>query len=404
MYIENTQNNNLHVEYEFFRNIFNTNFNIGFRAPYTDKCSTCTSLENRIASERDKTKKESLQTELKVHKHRANVFFEQLRTPNQNEITLSYDCQKNLVLPKVPDQEAYYRRQLYLYNFTVCQGTSHDLQSKDNTTAYVWTENEYSKASVQIASALYHQLNTLDYNGVTTVRLFADGCGGQNKNTTILYMLSHWLLNIAPPTVKEVLLLFPIVGHSYIPPDRVFGNLERQFKKHSVIENPKKYLDIFKQYVSVVRLGYGDCKVIDWKRNSDEIFKSTQSWHFKFQKAKKIVLRRNKSKSTILVRGDTFYNLNLSMPQSLCKRGKSLKNNHFSAVPAGVAVKKAKTNDVKRLLELHFGNEWESLNKLNFYKSFFDQQQSFDAVQDDQSDNEELDFDIMSEDDTEIPL
>lgn len=143
MYIENTQNNNLHVEYEFFRNIFNTNFNIGFRAaPYTDKCSTCTSLENRIASERDKTKKESLQTELKVHKHRANVFFEQLRTPNQNEITLSYDCQKNLVLPKVPDQEAYYRRQLYLYNFTVCQGTSHDLQSKDNTTAYVWTENE----------------------------------------------------------------------------------------------------------------------------------------------------------------------------------------------------------------------------------------------------------------------
>lgn len=34
---------------------------------------------------------------------------------DEGVLTLSYDCQKNLVLPKVPDQSAYYGRQAYFY-------------------------------------------------------------------------------------------------------------------------------------------------------------------------------------------------------------------------------------------------------------------------------------------------
>lgn len=54
MYVETHANNDLNVYYEFFMNVFNNNFNIGFHAPYSDKCSTCTNLENKISLERNK--------------------------------------------------------------------------------------------------------------------------------------------------------------------------------------------------------------------------------------------------------------------------------------------------------------------------------------------------------------
>lgn len=93
---------------------------------------------------------------------------------------------------------------------------------------------------------------------------FSNGCGGKNKNTIIIVMLSYWLLKEAPNNIKEIKLCFLILGHSFIPPDRVFGNLERQFKKQTVIENPGKYLSIFGTYCTVIRLGL-ICPVLNWK-------------------------------------------------------------------------------------------------------------------------------------------
>lgn len=45
------QNNcdpNLKVKYDYFRNIFDIDYNIGFGAPATDCCSTCISLKEEI--------------------------------------------------------------------------------------------------------------------------------------------------------------------------------------------------------------------------------------------------------------------------------------------------------------------------------------------------------------------
>lgn len=52
----------------------------------------------------------------------------------------------------------------------------------------------------------------------STVRLVADGCGVQNKNTTMIGM--YWLLNEAPQNIKALEIIFPVSGHSYILPDR----------------------------------------------------------------------------------------------------------------------------------------------------------------------------------------
>ncbi|CAG4960948.1 unnamed protein product [Parnassius apollo] len=143
-------------------------------------------------------------------------------------ITFSFDCQKNNPLPKVPDQSAYYSRQIYLYNFTIVQGSSKDHLNKDTTYAYLWTENEFPKTSNQIASAVYDRLNKTNFEGINTVRLVADVCGGQNKNSMLLCMLSRWLLDNT--SLKKIEVVFPITGHSFMPPDRVFGNIEKVLK------------------------------------------------------------------------------------------------------------------------------------------------------------------------------
>lgn len=402
MYTEQNPDN-LHVQYEYYRSIFNEEFNIGFGSPCVDKCSTCTQLESRISAERNTPERNNLSLQLKVHKKRADVFYQKLREEMEHEITLSYDCQKNLVLPKIPDQAAYYARQLYLYNFTICQGSSKSLQTRDNTFCYIWTENEYSKGSNQIASAVHHRLSNMNMGTSTTVRLFSDGCGGQNKNKTMIAMMLHWLLFDAPSHIEQIEVWFPIVGHSFIPPDRVFGNLEREFHRHSVIQNPDDYMEMIKGRGTLSHLGK-DCAVKDWKAYGDEMLKNPASWHFQFQKSKKIVITKNKGNTSALVRGEPFFNFESGEPKSLCKRGKSFRQRHISEVPRGLPVKSAKLCDVKRLLVLHFGDEWARNPKLEFFKNVFEEQVCLqsEGSNEEESNEDPLDFDLMEGDETAI--
>lgn len=98
-------------------------------------------------------------TEYHIHKLRAKYFFKLLETDESHILVMSFDCQKNLPLPKIPDQSVYYSRQLYFYNFTVVIGSSHSNLNKDNVYAYTWTEEVSNKGSNEISSAVYHCFN-----------------------------------------------------------------------------------------------------------------------------------------------------------------------------------------------------------------------------------------------------
>lgn len=56
--------------------------------------------------------------------------------------------------------------------------------------SYTWSELDRPKGSCEIASAVYHRLkNTVFPPDKETVRLVADGCGGQNKNSMLILMV-----------------------------------------------------------------------------------------------------------------------------------------------------------------------------------------------------------------------
>lgn len=62
-----------------------------------------------------------------VHKRRAKAFFDMLKTEDPSII--SFDCQKNMVLPKIPDQSTYYSRQFF---FTIVEGSSKSSLTRQN--------------------------------------------------------------------------------------------------------------------------------------------------------------------------------------------------------------------------------------------------------------------------------
>lgn len=115
-------------------------------------------------------------------------------------------------------------------------------QTKENVFIYHWNENEYPKSANEISSAVYDCLNSINIpETVQTIRLVSDGCGGQNKNYYIMSIVAFWLLKKAPQTVKKVEYVFPMVGHSFLPSDRVLGRIEKEVKRETVIIDPEEY-------------------------------------------------------------------------------------------------------------------------------------------------------------------
>lgn len=85
-----------------------------------------------------------------------------------------------------------------------------------------------------------------------------------------------------------------------------------------------------------------DISVGDWKAYSGSVFKKTGTWHFQFQKSKKIILTRHTAGDTVLVRGESLYNSDSGKAESICKKRKSLKSGVIAPVQKGVQINSAK--------------------------------------------------------------
>ncbi|CAH1997175.1 unnamed protein product [Acanthoscelides obtectus] len=173
---------------------------------------------------------------------------------------------------------------------SVVTGTSTDKLRPKNVFSYLWTEIDARKDSNTIASALQHALKNFDPSK-ETVRLFADGCGGQNKNANMMAMLAYWLLEESPKHIKQIELIFPIVGHSFIPPDRIFGLIGKDIKKMPVIVEISDYDDLIRKHSTIWKIGI-DWDVFDWRTQAKQVIKLPSSWHFEFNKAKRFIFYR----------------------------------------------------------------------------------------------------------------
>jgi len=122
----------------------------------------------------------------------------------------------------------------------------HDCSSE---TAYmhVWDETTASRGSQEIASCLRKYLASSGNQGSkTNLILWSDSCGGQNRNIKVALRLLEF---VQDPSVSYNIITqkFLESGHSFLPNDSDFGDIEKRLKHHSEVYIPQQYYDVIRE-------------------------------------------------------------------------------------------------------------------------------------------------------------
>lgn len=340
---------NMKVNYKYFSRIFNNNFNIAFGSPATDVCGFCVRTQTSISICKDKTEIDKLRLSLRLHKLRAKQFYNLMNEKPAQTVSYCFDLQQVQVLPKVPIQDAFYAQQLSFYCFCVT-----DVNTK-KPVFYTWMEHQAKRGSAETSSALRDFLNKAEFGpDIKELRLFADGCAGQNKNAHMMHMLMLWLYRDAPQNIKSVVFTFPVRGHSYLPADRIFGQIEKVTRSYSTIKTPTQYYDIYSKKGDVKQLGR-DWIVYDIKAATSSLKKIEG-----ISAAKRIIIKRSQNNSDILLKTELFYRNDdpSKQFQTLLKRGKKLSTVHLPAVKLQNEIKPKKLQSLSKLLVELSGEHW----------------------------------------------
>lgn len=62
-------------------------------------------------------------------------------------------------------------------------------------------------------------------------------------------------MSCAPEQIFSVEIKFPMVGHSFLPLDRVFGLIEKKLRKKDTILQPEQYEQILAEHGTVHQVG-----------------------------------------------------------------------------------------------------------------------------------------------------
>ncbi len=134
---------------------------------------------------------------------------------------MTYDMMKILLMPRLTTSIVYYLRQMNFYNFGIHIGSSG--KGRFNT----WLENEASRGTQEVGSCLKKSIATIAAP-VKTLILWSDSCGGQNRSIKLVLMLIHVLQH--HPSLETISLRYRLSGHSFLPNDSDFGDVECALK------------------------------------------------------------------------------------------------------------------------------------------------------------------------------
>lgn len=232
-----------------FRHIFNTEFNLGFRPKKVDTCRKCDKFEAEIQSERTNTaKKECVKEQKKCHlqtvkktKQTFDDTVKYVRNESNNAEMFTFDLQRALELPSISTSEAYYRRQLWIYNLCIFD------EKRSKAFMYIWNESIASRGSQEISSCLLKHFKSHVPHKTETIYLYSDACPGQNRNIKTTLMLKKFIDSWPHDSLKSIEQRFFVSGHSYNSCDRCFGLIERQKKITEMIYTPQHWINVIDQ-------------------------------------------------------------------------------------------------------------------------------------------------------------
>jgi hypothetical protein len=228
--LENVKPENL----KFYRDIFNTDFNISFHKPKKDACNFCSAFQNMTECETaDKevehlahhARKERVREQKEEHKNEAKT--------SDTVHAVTFDLQQVLQSPKLNVSSLFYKRKLSTYNLTV-----YSLSDK-KCVNYMWHEAKAGRGSCEIATCIFKYLGSLSQQ-ITKVVMYSDTCGGQNRNINFATMCLRAIRELPIVTIEHI---FMESGHSQMECDSAHSAIESAYKKVDIY-SPTDYYRI----------------------------------------------------------------------------------------------------------------------------------------------------------------
>jgi len=128
--------------------------------------------------------------------------------------------------PYIRASSMYYKTKLSVHNFTIFN------QATADVCCYLWDETNGGLESSVFATMTLNYLNHIIDNTptISNISLFSDGCGYQNRNTT----LSNALLKFAIEQNVTITQQFLEKGHTQMEVDSVHHTIEIKVKKREI--------------------------------------------------------------------------------------------------------------------------------------------------------------------------
>ena len=239
----------------FYRKVFNSDFNLGFGLPRTDTCATCDRLNLALKSDPSDT---AARQQLTDHQDQADKGYQTMRGDSKAAVAswsnrsrslgsaayssvdavdmISFDFQQNLGTPNLHHNDMFYARQLWTYNFGI-----HDCVAGKGY-MYMWDETVAKRGSSEVASCLKHFFQAYR-TGARSLVSYSDGCGGQNKNLTIVGLYNELHLSGVYDILNHKFLTR---GHTFLRNDTDFAQIEKR-KASATVYVPSDWFSVVKE-------------------------------------------------------------------------------------------------------------------------------------------------------------
>lgn len=230
------------VKEKYYYNVFKSKFNLHFKQPYTDTCKTCDKLQQFIRMEENPVRKNRYEIQKELHLRAAEkaraCLKEDKTSADDTCYVMTFDLEKALSFPKLTTSTAYYKRNMYVYNFGC-----HSFNTK-NGHMFMWDETEGGRGVQELATCIVRHLEEYAKNHQRII-LYSDCCGGQNRN---IKMALTFLKYVNSPHNKTEVIdhKFLEPGHSYLPNDSDFGLIEKKAHLQREISSFHDWVDIVK--------------------------------------------------------------------------------------------------------------------------------------------------------------
>lgn len=125
------------------------------------------------------------------------------------KLSLTFDLEETISMPKIPNNIVYCMRKLSVYNIGI------HAAKFNQSYCIVWMESEAAREAQEIGSCLMKNFSKFIDPNVTHVNLWSDSCGDKNRNIQIFRTLIHILYGL--PNSESFSLKLMVSGHRYLP-------------------------------------------------------------------------------------------------------------------------------------------------------------------------------------------